>query len=71
MNAGVDPDTNQTIVPAYNELTTSRNIIYGNTTTLGPTSSIMGSCMGWFRLSYEGHDVRIPFIFHESVLCLR
>ena len=69
MNFGVDPITNQTIVPAYNELTTSRNIMYGNTTTYGSTSSIVGSSLAWFRLSYEGHDVRISFVPCAAVLC--
>lgn len=70
MNGGVNPSTNKAIVPAYGELTTAHNVIYGNTSTFGPTTSIVGSGLGWFRMSYEGHDVRNPFS-GEGVSSLR
>ncbi|KAI0326062.1 beta-lactamase/transpeptidase-like protein [Cubamyces sp. BRFM 1775] len=41
LNSGVDPVTNRTIVPAQAE----------------KELSVVGYGMGWFRMSYKGHDV--------------
>lgn len=63
LNTGVDPVTNQTIVPDYADLTTARAIVYGNTTELGAAISITGYGVGWNRWSYLGHDVCPTFYF--------
>ena len=58
LNTGINPSTNETIVPDYADLTTARAIIYGNTSELGVDTSITGYGLGWIRGSYLGHDVR-------------
>ena len=56
LNGGVDPQTNMTIVPAATlaNMTTARGIENG-----APAGdvSIVGYGMGWYRMSYKGHDV--------------
>ncbi|KAI0350602.1 beta-lactamase/transpeptidase-like protein [Trametes cingulata] len=56
LNAGVDPRTNTTIIPAsiFANMTTARAIERG---TPSPDVSITGYGMGWFRFAYKGHDV--------------
>ncbi|RDX43399.1 beta-lactamase/transpeptidase-like protein [Lentinus brumalis] len=56
LNEGTDPTTNATIIPpaAFTEMTTARSIVSG--VAVGDIS-IMGYGMGWFRMSYRGHDV--------------
>ncbi|RPD58613.1 beta-lactamase/transpeptidase-like protein [Lentinus tigrinus ALCF2SS1-6] len=58
LNGGVDPVTKKTIIPSwvFNETTTSRVILTGNTTD-DATMSIMGYGLGWQRQSYLGHDI--------------
>ena len=48
--------TNETVIPSalLEEMTTARAIVSG--VSAGPVS-IMGYGMGWFRMSYKGHDV--------------
>ncbi|KAI1786346.1 beta-lactamase/transpeptidase-like protein [Ganoderma leucocontextum] len=55
LNEGVDPLTNATIIPpsVFGEMTTARAVVSG--VAAGPLS-IMGYGMGWFRVSYRGHD---------------
>ena len=50
--------TNKTIIPSsvYAETTTAHTIVSGGGTA---DLSIMGYGMGWFRMSYRGHDVRM------------
>lgn len=59
VNQGVNPDTNETVVPDYAQMTTSRAIMAGNTTTYGTSTSIAGYGLGWMRWSYLGHDVSL------------
>ncbi|RPD57950.1 beta-lactamase/transpeptidase-like protein [Lentinus tigrinus ALCF2SS1-6] len=56
LNEGVDPSTNTTIIPlaAFAEMTAARTIVSG---VPAGDLSIMGYGMGWFRMSYRGHDV--------------
>ncbi|KAI0695190.1 beta-lactamase/transpeptidase-like protein [Cerioporus squamosus] len=56
LNEGIDPTTNRTIIPssAFTEMTTARAIVSG--APVGDLS-IIGYGMGWFRMSYRGHDV--------------
>ncbi|KAM5537978.1 hypothetical protein V8D89_008454 [Ganoderma adspersum] len=56
LNEGVVPMTNTTIIPVsvFQEMITARAIVSG--VAAGPLS-IMGYGMGWFRVSYRGHDV--------------
>ena len=56
LNKGVYPVTNDTIIPlaVFEEMTTARAIVGG--VSAGPVS-IVGYGMGWFRMSYKGHDV--------------
>nr|GAT48083.1 predicted protein [Mycena chlorophos] len=56
LNKGVNPRTNETIIPkATFELVTSAISIAYNTGD--PLTSIMGYGMGWGRLSYRGQDL--------------
>ena len=57
LNGGVDPITNRTIVPTsvLTHMTTARAIVHGEA---AKDLSIVGYGMGWFRMSYKGHDVR-------------
>nr|VWP00380.1 Enterotoxin-like protein [Ganoderma boninense] len=56
LNEGVDPLTNARIIPVsvFQEMTTARAIVSG---VAADPLSIMGYGMGWFRMSYRGHDV--------------
>ncbi|PIL33660.1 hypothetical protein GSI_04283 [Ganoderma sinense ZZ0214-1] len=56
LNEGVDPLTNASIisVSVFQEMITARAVVSG--VAVGPLS-IMGYGMGWFRVSYKGHDV--------------
>ncbi|KAH9935178.1 beta-lactamase/transpeptidase-like protein [Epithele typhae] len=56
LNGGVDPYTNQTVLPpsVLTEMMTARAIVSGE--PQGPLG-IMGYGMGWFRMAYRGHDV--------------
>ncbi|EIM80585.1 beta-lactamase/transpeptidase-like protein [Stereum hirsutum FP-91666 SS1] len=57
MNSGIDPRTNQSIIPrsAFEEATTAHNILDGKPGASG--LSIMGYGMAWGRMSYQGHDI--------------
>ncbi|KAH9889349.1 beta-lactamase/transpeptidase-like protein [Cubamyces lactineus] len=56
LNGGVNPITNRTIVPAsvLTDMTTARAIVHGEAEK---DISVVGYGMGWFRMSYKGHDV--------------
>ncbi|KAI0752773.1 beta-lactamase/transpeptidase-like protein [Daedaleopsis nitida] len=56
LNEGVDPVTNRTVVPpsVFIETTTAHTVVSG--AAMGDLS-IIGYGMGWFRMSYRGHDV--------------
>ncbi|KAF7290005.1 hypothetical protein HMN09_01305200 [Mycena chlorophos] len=55
LNRGVDPRTNETIIPKSTfELATSAISVLSETGN--PFASIMGYGMGWIRFSYRGHD---------------
>ncbi|RDX45785.1 beta-lactamase/transpeptidase-like protein [Lentinus brumalis] len=58
LNRGVDPVSNTTIIPdwVYDETTTAREIMTGNTTA-DPSMSVVGYGLGWQRQSYLGHDI--------------
>ena len=58
LNRGVDPNTNQTIVPSavFAEMTAAHSIMYGAPRDV--FTSIGGYGMGWMRGSFQGHDVR-------------
>ena len=58
LNGGVDPATNNTIIPssAFAETTTARMIQAGNVTK-DKGVSIIGYGLGWQRNSFMGHDV--------------
>ncbi|GBE87232.1 beta-lactamase/transpeptidase-like protein [Sparassis crispa] len=59
LNEGVDPVTNRTIVPlaTFNAMTTAYAVSRGVSDVSIPELSIEGYGMGWFRESYEGHDI--------------
>ncbi|KAI0664036.1 beta-lactamase/transpeptidase-like protein [Cubamyces menziesii] len=63
LNGGVDPQTKMTIVPAstFANMTTARGIENG-----APAGdvSIVGYGMGWYRMSYKGHDV----VWHDGAI---
>ncbi|KAI0713049.1 beta-lactamase/transpeptidase-like protein [Cerioporus squamosus] len=63
LNQGVDPVSNTTIFPSwvYDETTTAREVMTGNTTA-DPTMSVAGYGLGWQRQSYLGHDI----IMHDG-----
>ena len=56
MNEGVDPMTNNTIIPqsAYEEVTTAHMITAGRAPQ--PYFAVEGYGMGWWRRSYQGHE---------------
>ncbi|KAI0327940.1 beta-lactamase/transpeptidase-like protein [Cubamyces sp. BRFM 1775] len=63
LNGGVDPKTNDTIVPAstFTNMTAARAIESG---VPAKDVSIVGYGMGWFRMSYKGHDV----VWHSGAI---
>ena len=66
LNGGVDPDTNVTIMPPeqFDVITSARSIVDPSANDQVSTE-VYG--LGWFRLSYVGHDVsRSPF---SSLVC--
>lgn len=71
LNGGVDPYTNKTVIPRWilDAITTARTIVAGNTTAPPqiPSRSIIGYGLGWARLSYQGHDVRLPPFPHRHL----
>lgn len=67
LNEGVEPASNKTIIPrsAFEEITTAHSIQAGKPTI--PEMSIQGYGLGWWRFSYQGHDVCLsPFVFTPS-----
>ncbi|EMD35204.1 hypothetical protein CERSUDRAFT_116672 [Gelatoporia subvermispora B] len=59
LHEGVDPATNQTLIPKsiYDEMTRSYAIVQDSVDPDVPELSVMGYGMGWFRQSYNGHDI--------------
>lgn len=59
MNEGVNPATNETIIPhvTFEEETTAHFISVGRGDPKRPGVSIQGYGMGWWRMSYQGHEV--------------
>ena len=60
LNRGVDPHTNQTVVPpsTFDEMTTAHSVMLG--APPDAYTSLAGYGMGWMRQSFQGHDVRAP-----------
>ncbi|KAI0058940.1 beta-lactamase/transpeptidase-like protein [Artomyces pyxidatus] len=58
LSYGVDPDTNQTIIPpsAFDTITSGRAVSDGNPSSQSGFS-IVGYGLGWDRTSYLGHDI--------------
>jgi len=57
LNKGVEPTSNETIIPpsAFEEITTAHAIMAGR--PIAPEISIQGYGLGWWRFSYQGHDI--------------
>lgn len=56
LNGGVDPDTNVTIIPSAEfEVITSAHSIVSPDASAQTSTEVYG--LGWFRISYMGHDV--------------
>lgn len=57
INEGVDPITNSTILPSsvFKEVTTAHAITSSRASQ--PYFAVEGYGMGWFRRSYQGHEV--------------
>ncbi|KAI0945939.1 hypothetical protein AcV7_010047 [Taiwanofungus camphoratus] len=59
INDGVDPITNETILPrsVFEETTSAHFVIKGTADTNTPEISLSGYGMGWMRWSYQGHEL--------------
>ncbi|EPS99304.1 hypothetical protein FOMPIDRAFT_1164237 [Fomitopsis schrenkii] len=57
LNNGVDPASNKTIIPrsAFEEITTAHSVMQGKPSF--PEMSIWGYGLGWWRFSYQGHNI--------------
>ncbi len=57
LNSGTNPVTNETILPmsVLTEVTSAHTIVHARAPS--PEFSISGYGMGWFRESYQGHEV--------------
>ena len=57
VNGGVDPYTNNTIIPSSVLSTITTSYMVESGIPIGPGVSIMGYGAGWQRMSVQGHDV--------------
>ena len=59
VNGGVDPYTNNTIIPSSVLSTITTSYMVESVIPIGPGVSIMGYGAGWQRMSVQGHDASI------------